>query len=177
MNFLNGVMKDFSSFELSEQLTGKIIEQFKSLSYLLNITQTLPPGKKFVLPDNFKLGSESQRFLFINILSPLVSSVKSILDEHNHQIFQSLDRLRTILMYLFIFSSCYQILAQITLTKTVAYIARKSKILLQIFLEIPDQILQKNFDKTELYMLSLQQMEGIVQESDDEDLEEFKNSN
>lgn len=42
VNFLKGILKDFSSFELSEQLTGKIIEQYKTLSYLLNETKPLP---------------------------------------------------------------------------------------------------------------------------------------
>lgn len=138
VNFLNNIRKDFSTFELSEQLTGKIIEQYKSISYLLNITKPLHGQEKFILPPNFEMTNESQQFIFINILSPLISSVKSILDEHNHIIYSSLNNLRKLLMYMFLISSCYQILAQITLTKTVAFIARKSKVLLQIFLEIPD---------------------------------------
>lgn len=107
------------------------------------------------MPYYFDFSFDSQLFIFINTLSPLVSSFRSILDEHYHEIYQNLKILRKILMYLFFISSGYQILAQITLTKTVAFIGKKSKVLLQIFLEIPDHILQKNFDKTELYMLSL----------------------
>ena len=159
VNFMNIGEKNFTISEVSEQLIGKIIEKSKVMNSSLL---------------EFDYQDETIFFIVFNTLNSFTKSLHGLVDLNYQKIKLENSLILKVFLALFLISIFYQIISQIILTKVVAYVGELSKTMLTIFLEIPEKQLKIYFDKTELYMLSLQQTEGLMHGSEDDEFEDLK---
>jgi len=150
VTFMQGKPHNFSLIEITEQLLAKSVEMLQKVK------------NSNISAHNF---DSSFDFVIRNSINSFWKKISNITEMEYNKIGAAENASEHFALLILVISIIFQMVTQLLLTKTVSYVSQYNKKLMSIFFCIPENIIKLHTEKIELFRISIQQEENLIQDS------------